>query len=196
MDKVLFEKDGRIARITLNRPDVLNAIDDDIPAELADAVQRADVDSAVRVMILSGNGRAFCAGYDLSYYCDREADFCELFAAQRRSPRVGLLVRAKHDRVLGKARPKLFETLGGGAADGRIAVEIAGLTARPKSSRKTARPMRRKRLAQCELRFRRVVLPATIPGGEAVTVSGVHIIETDPPEDEQWHFLNDSASFP
>lgn len=72
MDKVLFEKDGRIARITLNRPDVLNAIDDDVPAELADAVQRADADPAVRVMILSGNGRAFCAGYDLSHYAAGE----------------------------------------------------------------------------------------------------------------------------
>ena len=53
--------------------------------------------------------------------------------------------------------------------------------------------MRRKRLAQCELRFRRVVLPATIPGGEPVTVSGVHIVEIDPPEDEapvQWYLLS------
>ena len=38
----------------------------------------------------------------------------------------GLLVRAKHDRVLGEARPKLFETLGSGAADGHIAVEDCG----------------------------------------------------------------------
>ncbi len=144
----------------------------------------ADIGAAVREV--GGKTRVLSV-------CDREADFYELFDAQRRNPRVGLLVRAKHDRVLGKARPKLFETLGGGAADGRIAVEIAGLTARPKSSKKKARPMRRKRLAQCELRFRRVVLPATIPGGEPVTVSGVHIVETDPPEDEapvQWYLLS------
>ena len=124
--------------------------------------------------------------------CDREADFYELFETQRKNPRVGLLVRAKHDRVLGAERPKLFETLSGGDADGCIAVEIDGLTARPKSSGKTARPMRQKRVAQCELRFRRVVLPATIPGGEPVTVSGVHIVEIDPPEDEapvQWYLL-------
>jgi len=38
MPKVLYERDGRIARITLNRPDVLNAIDDDVPRELAAAV--------------------------------------------------------------------------------------------------------------------------------------------------------------
>ena len=44
MAKVLYERDGRIARITLNRPEVLNAIDDEVPRELADAVARADAD--------------------------------------------------------------------------------------------------------------------------------------------------------
>jgi enoyl-CoA hydratase len=68
MAKVLYERDGRIARITLNRPDVLNAIDDDVPRELAACVERADNDAAVHVIVLAGAGRAFCAGYDLSYY--------------------------------------------------------------------------------------------------------------------------------
>ena len=68
MNKVLYEKDGRIGRIILNRPTVMNAIDDDLPGELAAAVAQADADSGVHVMILSGNGPAFCAGYDLEYY--------------------------------------------------------------------------------------------------------------------------------
>ncbi|MEP6020294.1 MAG: crotonase/enoyl-CoA hydratase family protein [Paracoccaceae bacterium] len=68
MDKVLYERTDRIARITLNRPDVLNAIDDEMPHLLADAVARADADPKVHLMILSGNGKAFCAGYDLTYY--------------------------------------------------------------------------------------------------------------------------------
>ncbi len=68
MDKVLYERDGRIARITLNRPDVLNAIDDEMPQLLAQAVSRADADPKVHLMVLSGNGKAFCAGYDLTYY--------------------------------------------------------------------------------------------------------------------------------
>lgn len=68
MVKVLYERDGRIARITLNRPDVLNAIDDDLPRELAAAVERADADEAVHVIVLAGAGRAFCAGYDLTHY--------------------------------------------------------------------------------------------------------------------------------
>jgi enoyl-CoA hydratase len=68
MSKVLYERDGRIARITLNRPDVLNAIDDDVPDLLAAAVARADADEKVHVIVLAGAGRAFCAGYDLTAY--------------------------------------------------------------------------------------------------------------------------------
>ena len=68
MPKVLFERDGRIGRIILNRPDALNAIDDDLPRELADAVAQADADPGIHVMVLSGAGKAFCAGYDLAHY--------------------------------------------------------------------------------------------------------------------------------
>lgn len=68
MSRVLYERDGRIARITLNRPEVMNAIDDELPRELAECVARADADAGVHVIVLAGNGKAFCAGYDLAYY--------------------------------------------------------------------------------------------------------------------------------
>jgi enoyl-CoA hydratase len=67
---VAYEKDGRIGRIKLNRPDVMNAIDDRMPQDLAAAVARADADPGVHVMVLSGAGEAFCAGYDLAYYAE------------------------------------------------------------------------------------------------------------------------------
>ncbi len=70
MPKVLYEKDGRIGRITLNRPEVLNAIDNDLPQELADSVARANADPEVHVILLSGAGKAFCAGYDLKIYAE------------------------------------------------------------------------------------------------------------------------------
>ena len=73
MARVLLKKDGRIARITLNRPEVMNAIDDDLPVELAAAVAEADADPAIHVMVLSGNGRAFCAGYDMAYYAEQRS---------------------------------------------------------------------------------------------------------------------------
>jgi enoyl-CoA hydratase len=68
MSKVIYEKDGRIGRVTLNRPDVLNAIDDELPGALANCVERANADPGVHVIVLSGAGRAFCAGYDLTAY--------------------------------------------------------------------------------------------------------------------------------
>ena len=61
MSKVLYEKDGRIGRITLNRPETMNAIDLDLPDELADAVKRANSDPGVHVIILSGAGKGFCS---------------------------------------------------------------------------------------------------------------------------------------
>lgn len=70
MSVVAYEKDGRIARITLNRPEVMNAINDELPGALAAAVARADADPGVHVMVLSGAGSAFCAGYDLTYYAE------------------------------------------------------------------------------------------------------------------------------
>lgn len=68
MKKVTLDKDGRIARIVLNRPEAMNAIDDDMPRELAEAVMQADSDRNIHVMMLSGAGKAFCAGYDLAHY--------------------------------------------------------------------------------------------------------------------------------
>lgn len=70
MSKVLFEKDGRIGRITLNRPDVMNAIDDEVPGLIEAAVEQANADPSIHVIILSGAGKAFCAGYDLTYYAE------------------------------------------------------------------------------------------------------------------------------
>ncbi len=126
--------------------------------------------------------------------CDREADMFELFDAQRRHPRVGLLVRARHDRVLGGRGPKLFARMAEGPPRGTVEVELDSLTERPKSSRKKARPGRGGRTAVCELRFRSVTLPPTgaLPDAEPVTVSAVHVVETAPPEDEEpvrWHLL-------
>ena len=70
MSTVKYEKDGRIGRITLNRPDVMNAINDELPLQLSKAVEQADADPDIHVMVLSGAGKAFCAGYDLTYYAE------------------------------------------------------------------------------------------------------------------------------
>jgi enoyl-CoA hydratase len=65
---------GRIARITLNRPARLNAIDDKMPREIRRAVEAANTDDRVHVIVLAGAGKAFCAGYDLKKYAEGNKD--------------------------------------------------------------------------------------------------------------------------
>jgi len=61
------------AYLTLNRPHRLNAIDDVMPGEIRTAVERANEDDTVRVIVLAGAGRAFCAGYDLKEFAEGNA---------------------------------------------------------------------------------------------------------------------------
>lgn len=65
-ETILFTLDGGIARLTLNRPDRLNSFTDAMHAEVRDALERARADASVRVLLLTGAGRGFCAGQDLS----------------------------------------------------------------------------------------------------------------------------------
>ncbi|MGQ0656405.1 MAG: crotonase/enoyl-CoA hydratase family protein [Betaproteobacteria bacterium] len=69
---LLYETADRIARITLNRPERMNAIGEHSGRELREAVARANVDDAVHVIVLQGAGRAFCSGYDLKDFAEGE----------------------------------------------------------------------------------------------------------------------------
>ena len=62
---VLYERDGRVATVTLNRPERMNTMGDDLPERALEALQRAADDADVWAVILTGAGRAFCAGGDL-----------------------------------------------------------------------------------------------------------------------------------
>jgi len=62
---VLFDVDGGVATITLNRPDQMNSINADLSRGLMDALQQVRDREDIRVALLTGNGRAFCAGADL-----------------------------------------------------------------------------------------------------------------------------------
>jgi len=89
-DEVLYRVDGKLAHITLNRPDRLNAISETLPSNLQAAVERANADGApppsfaslalpshflirvdaVHVIVLTGAGRAFCSGWDLKRFAE------------------------------------------------------------------------------------------------------------------------------
>ena len=64
-ETMTYEVANRVARITLDRPDRGNGLVPKLMAELAECVERADLDPAVHVLLLAGNGKGFCGGYDL-----------------------------------------------------------------------------------------------------------------------------------
>lgn len=65
MSAIRYEVDGRIARLTLNRPERGNGITRALAVELEQAVEAADLDPSVHVLVLAGAGKGFCGGYDL-----------------------------------------------------------------------------------------------------------------------------------
>jgi enoyl-CoA hydratase/carnithine racemase len=65
---------NRVATITLNRPERLNAINHELPSDLRNAVEQADADPQVHVIVLQGAGKGFCGGYDLVKYAEGKGE--------------------------------------------------------------------------------------------------------------------------
>jgi enoyl-CoA hydratase len=63
-ETILYDVDGAVATITLNRPERLNTIVPPMPAEFSTAIDEAALDAAVKVIVVRGAGRSFCAGFD------------------------------------------------------------------------------------------------------------------------------------
>ncbi len=75
MSHILYNADEAIATITLNRPEASNAYSAEMVQELVSALDRAETDEAVRVVVITGAGRSFCAGGDLKAMRDKTGMF-------------------------------------------------------------------------------------------------------------------------
>src|ERR671916_2293408 len=73
METLTYAVEGRVARITLNRPERGNGITLAMPRELAECVEEANLDPAVHAIALAGGGKGFCGGYDLVEYAETAA---------------------------------------------------------------------------------------------------------------------------
>ena len=71
---VLYESSGRVATITLSRPERFNAINETMPEEIASAFDYASKDDSVHAVVLTGAGRGFCGGYDLKEFAENTGD--------------------------------------------------------------------------------------------------------------------------
>jgi len=74
LSTMTYERDGRVARITLDRPERGNGITLEMPRELSACVERANLDPEVHVLALAGNGSGFCGGYDLVEFAEGAKD--------------------------------------------------------------------------------------------------------------------------
>ncbi len=90
MDDILFEAAGGVATITLNRPDVLNSFTRPMARRLRDALDRVGADDTLRAVVLTGAGRAFCAGQDLAEAAPKDGVI----------PDLGEIVRESYNPVI------------------------------------------------------------------------------------------------
>jgi enoyl-CoA hydratase len=93
-----YGREGRVGRITLNRPQRGNGITLEMPRELADCVERANLDAEVHVIALAGNGKGFCGGYDLVASAEEGMSLSEGAAdGPQRSPLDPAIQATNHD---------------------------------------------------------------------------------------------------
>ncbi|MSV34011.1 MAG: enoyl-CoA hydratase/isomerase family protein [Bryobacterales bacterium] len=113
MDLILYRAGAGIARIILNRPEKRNALNAEMAAGLRDALQRSAADEAVRVVLISGAGKDFCAGMDL-LALDRgnAASAVEHLETARKLAEVLLAIRKHPHPVVAAVQGR---ALGGGA---------------------------------------------------------------------------------
>ncbi|MDQ3666223.1 MAG: enoyl-CoA hydratase [Acidobacteriota bacterium] len=102
-EHILVTEDSGIATITLNRPEKLNALIGHMRRDLAEALEAAGSDRAIRVVIVTGAGRAFCAGGDVAFMADlidrqNTEEFSRLLGAARR---VVMAIRQMNKPVIG-----------------------------------------------------------------------------------------------
>lgn len=117
-ETVLYDVSGAIARITLNRPDRLNAFNDVMTRETIDAFRQAGRDTAVRVIVLTGAGRGFSAGQDLADFQARAAGIS-----------IGEHLRHGYNRLITHMRElekPVITAINGVAAGAGMSIALAG----------------------------------------------------------------------
>ena len=125
---------------------------------------------------------------------DREADFFELFDEQRKTHKVDLLVRSKHDRVIDDEGGHLFESVRDSPTCGEMVIQVQRQSTRTKKSKQQAKPGHVQRSATVALRYKEIELrPGAHQKDKApIKLTVVHVQETTAPKDDEpveWFLL-------
>ncbi len=86
MDSLLFERHGHVAVLTLNRPEKFNSINRPLALGIQSALDTCAADESVRCVVITGNGRAFCAGQDLKEVADPDGPGLSTIVAEHYNP--------------------------------------------------------------------------------------------------------------
>lgn len=103
-ENILLARDGAVGTLTLNRPDKLNAFAGMMRQELADALAELERDDTVRVIVITGAGRAFCAGADIAYMNGliAKSDVEAMTALVEAGRKVVMTIRSSAKPVIGR----------------------------------------------------------------------------------------------
>ena len=92
-ETIIVDVEDHVARITLNRPDAMNALNDELMKELADALEGCQANEKVRCIVLTGSDKAFAAGADIAMMKDKS--FVEVFAGDLFTPETQAICRIR-----------------------------------------------------------------------------------------------------
>jgi 2-(1,2-epoxy-1,2-dihydrophenyl)acetyl-CoA isomerase len=126
-EPILLENEGALARITLNRPNVLNAMNESMMDSLIELLRRLDQDSTVRAVLLRGAGRAFSAGGDvklINIRASSETQYGSLGATIERR-RADLVRRGQASALLQTMSKPVVAALQGHVVGGAVALALA-----------------------------------------------------------------------
>jgi methylglutaconyl-CoA hydratase len=98
--KVAYHAERGIARVALNRPERRNALDQELLTELRDVLRASAADESVRVVLLTGAGKDFCSGMDLSVFAEDSLDDVARFQAEARNMAGVLLDMRQHPKPI------------------------------------------------------------------------------------------------
>ena len=103
-ENILLAREGGVGTLTLNRPDKLNAFAGEMRREVADALEELERDDCVRVIIITGAGRGFCAGADVGYMKELIArnDVAAMTSLIEAGRRVVMTIRSSANGATGK----------------------------------------------------------------------------------------------
>jgi 2-(1,2-epoxy-1,2-dihydrophenyl)acetyl-CoA isomerase len=118
-DSVLFDVDGAVATITLNRPEVGNALDIPMSRELLEAAMRCEADAAIRCVVLTGTGKLFCGGGDVAAFAGAGDDLPKMLRE------ITVYLHAAI-AVLARMEKPLVTAINGSAAGAGIGLAILG----------------------------------------------------------------------